>query len=489
MRAPRDDSDSAYAESLLRLVTAFASTIAGAIVLHDISEALACAHPVLSAELLDSDMQFVLGEHNAGVLRTLFQSFPRDYHGVRLESGLGTSPELPNSFALCEKIVAEMRRDQRLTAIAEEYPWESVGKVFLGLRGATDSPELRRSDPSTSRMKVGLNYSSIRIILADEFGVEITPEEIGLAVDMFVDRGLAVPKITEENGVLSRTMYCGEDEEDQPTLQLKSALHASYSSFANPKKGRLLSFFDLQKICTVLKSLIPDLPITAGPSVKSAKACFEELTSAIHEYIPKYDDTEFPFAPDLRNRPLADGRIERRRENVFMLTLDIIKGTNSEQTNQMKEEVRNTFRRFEESGLVFEDTGNDSFIAIADDPLVLWDVAKSLALKGEALKATGGRFSGTPKALYFGSVAVIEKPDGNRVIRDVRIPNDVPRAFYVLDGVDEYVEENRRNQFLAIEKSTLGRCAGRLAIDVAKLVERSVEAKHFSGTCYLTDLS
>ncbi len=791
MRVPGDEPDSAYAEGLFRLVTAFASTIAGALVLRDISEVLAREHPVLSAELLTSDMQFLFGEHNAGILRALFESLPPDYRGVPGESRIGVLPEPPNNPVLCKKIVAVMRRDERLTPTAEEHPWESVGKVFLGLRGATDSQELRKSDPSSGRMKVGLSHSGINTILTDEFAVKITPEEIGLAIDMFVDRGLAVPRISGENGVLSRTMYCGEDEDDQPTLQLKSALHKSYSSFANPRKGRLLSLFDLQKICTVLKGLIPELPITAGPcrygyvssgevagrksvawmvqgkyapftevidaktkkrrvlvpntqfqspvarswsertvrdfddafdflasaflklhsdekvmlsscrthrhafnavafelhawcgyhegtfgdfltrlerstawetgyrdredvgmympvrytaeahkkirifykeygkllkridqhvcrkndaagrwwryakqvlgfdptpdpeiehkmsvllpllrqmarltsfvvaalqegnwysrayvaallephgqslthrdfdwlnewhwkkaareynqaiskrtlagrslfktllpeqgpsgerevdnwlkkSVKVARACFDELSSAIHEYIPKYDDTEFPFSPDLRNRPLADGRIERRRENVFMLTLDIIKGTNSEQTNEMKEEVRNTFRRFEEKGLVFEDTGNDAFIAIAEDSLVLWDVAKSLALKGEALKAKGGRFGGTRKGLYFGSVAVIEKQNGDRVIRDIRIPNDVPRAFYVLDGVDKCIEEGRRNQFLAIEKSTLAGCAARLAIDAAKHAEHPVEAKHFSGSCYLIDLS
>jgi hypothetical protein len=178
MHAPRDEPDSSYAEGLLRLVTAFACTAAGTIVLRDLSDKLAREYPVLSAELLTSDMQFVLGEHNAGILRALAQSFPHGCHSIPAESAVAASPEPPNNVALCKKIGAKMRQDKRLTATSSDHPWESVGKVFLGLRGATDSLELRKRDPSTRRMKVGLNYSSIKSILADEFGIEISPEEV-----------------------------------------------------------------------------------------------------------------------------------------------------------------------------------------------------------------------------------------------------------------------------------------------------------------------
>jgi hypothetical protein len=224
-------------------------------------------------------------------------------------------------------------------------------------------------------------------------------------------------------------------------------------------------------------------------AVKSAKDCFDELCSAIQEYVPRYGDTEFPFAPDSRTRPLADGRVEKRRDNVFILTVDIINGTDAEQTNEMKEEVRATFRHFEKSGLLYEDTGNDAFIAIADDSLVLWDVAKSLMLKGQSLRSNGGPFGGTRKGLYFGSVSVVEQQNGERVFRDARVPHDIPRAFCILDGIEKHLEANRRNDFLVIEKSTLELCNGRIGIVPSQLSQCLVEGKHVTAPCFLAELS
>jgi len=112
-----------------------------------------------------------------------------------------------------------------------------VGKVFLALRVATDSSERRHANPSAARLDVGLSYEGVRALL-ESFGIARTPDEISLALDMCVDNGLAVPKVVIENGRCFRVFYCGEDEDDQATLQFKAALHKAYSDYLNEKRPR-----------------------------------------------------------------------------------------------------------------------------------------------------------------------------------------------------------------------------------------------------------
>ena len=95
----------------------------------------------------------------------------------------------------------------------------------------------------------------------------------------------------------------------------------------------------------------------------------------------------------------------------------------------MKDEVRAVFAKFQAQGLVFADMGNDAFLAICDDPVVLWDAAVSIRVRGEGLVVPGQAFAGTRKGLYFGSVAVVQTPTQGTLIRDVRIPNTIPRSF------------------------------------------------------------
>ena len=153
-------------------------------------------------------------------------------------------------------------------------------------------------------------------------------------------------------------------------------------------------------------------------------------------------------------------------DNVFLLTLDIIKGTNAEQTNRMKDEIRDVFACFQAKGLVFEDTGNDAFVAVCDDPLTLWDAASTIAVRGQTLIVPGQPFGGTRKGMFFGSVAIIRSPDGKILIRDTRIPNTIPQAFYIQAGIDAEVEAGLRNKVLIVEAGeTLEKCAGRLGLD------------------------
>ena len=170
-------------------------------------------------------------------------------------------------------------------------------------------------------------------------------------------------------------------------------------------------------------------PCKPGPETAGVvRKAFDELNKSFHAYCKKYavQEQDFPFAPDAVHRVLDDGSTEERRDNVFLLTLDIIKGTNAEQTNGMKDEIRAVFACFQGKGLVFEDTGNDAFVAVCDDPLTLWDAASAIRVRGETLIIPGRPFGGTRKGLYFGSVAVIRSTNDKILIRDTRSPKHRP---------------------------------------------------------------
>ena len=222
-----------------------------------------------------------------------------------------------------------------------------------------------------------------------------------------------------------------------------------------------------------------------------ARRAFDELSKVLRAYCKKYtvQEQDFPFAPDAVHRVLDDGSTEERRDNVFLLTLDIIKGTNAEQTNRMKDEIRAVFASLQANGLVFEDTGNDAFIAVSDDPLVLWDAAGAIAVRGETLIIPGQPFGGTRKGLYFGSVAIIRSTNGKIIIRDTRIPNTIPPACYIVVGIDRHVDAGLRNKVLIVEAGeTLEKCAGRLRLDVKVIPRVNVKGKHFNGKCVVLNL-
>jgi hypothetical protein len=82
---------------------------------------------------------------------------------------------------------------------------------------------------------------------------------------MCVDRGLAVPKVVEEQGSWFRAFYCGEGEDDHDSLQFKYAFYQGYQEFLKKKHSRHFSGFEVQKLCVALKDLMPWLPIAAVP--------------------------------------------------------------------------------------------------------------------------------------------------------------------------------------------------------------------------------
>lgn len=792
---PPDDKDISYHRSLFRLLTAFAGIVVSRDICNRVAAVLQQDFPVAGMSLTCDDVRFVLGDENARAIQHIWDDMQREpieglVNGQQTER---VSPEIPNAPELRARMLEIMTRTPHFRPCEEELLCESMGKLFLALREATDSQKHRRARPDASRLDTGITFESARALLYDTNRQTTEPNEISLALDMFIDRGLAVPKVIAEQGTFFRVFYCGEDEEDQDIFQFKQALFLAYGAYLKKKKknmDEMLSQFAMQKLCVALKDLMPWLPIstmpykfgftstigheqliksltrsplapfqlerkgnqeilapnpwyvspvspvwddavnernffdafdytatafskmsheailllttcrthphafnavafeahtwasygensfggllmsvesalhnnreilrvsldylywciryvteahtkrrifyyeyerrfsevreafcsqgqggerwwnfiqgknllvpdrdpeiehrfmsllpfldlfqhlttfigrvleeaclisreslesafnekgvsltwrqfdwftgadrtessnaynkkivtgtfpgrsmlagrlsTDGPpddknkldwacqSVKRMRTCFDQLAKTLQEYCKKYQVSEgnFPFSPDNNQRQLPDGSIERKRENVFLLTLDVIKGTDQEQTKKMKEEIGSVYRAFKSKGLVFEDTGNDAFIACCDDPAVLWDAACAIRTRGEDLMVKGQAFGGTRKGLYFGMVLVTEKPNGETLITDGRIPHCLPLAFSMLGGVDEHANATKKNAnaVLIVEERTAERCAAMLKLDLKALPLVQVQSKHFGGPCHILEL-
>lgn len=226
--------------------------------------------------------------------------------------------------------------------------------------------------------------------------------------------------------------------------------------------------------------------------LKTAQECLNELRTSLEEFCPKYPVVEgdFPFSPDYSRRLLRDGSVERTFPVMYILTMDIVGSTDSEQANEFKEQITSTFDRFRESGVYSEKTGNDQFVGCCENPTPLWDIAESIRLKGEVLKKAGGRLEGTRKGISFGAVRIIQTPENCIMIRDAWVPHVVPRACSILEGLDAYCSKCTLpiNSVIIIEARCAARCAPSLGIQLEATRVCRVESKHFRGRCYVIDL-
>jgi hypothetical protein len=155
--------------------------------------------------------------------------------------------------------------------------------------------------------------------------------------------------------------------------------------------------------------------------------------------------------------------VQRRR--------DIIKSTDSAVAAEFKTRIVAVLDSFKERAKIDYDTsGNNAFEACAPDPVVLWDIAKALAIDGRSARKLGDTFGGTLKGLSWGSVAVQLKSDGRVIVKDssISIPHQLPRAVGILAGAD--------------------RCAGMGGVEPndmlvmeAGAASRQFEAKHLKG--------
>jgi hypothetical protein len=688
---------------------------------------------------------------------------------------------------LQKQLKKSFKTNPRLAPEAGESLYESVGKLFLALRLATDSRDCRKKNPKVDRLRTGLTYQDLRCILSDSTDASYDNDDISLCIDSFVDNGLAVPKIINLGGAYLRVFYCGEYEDNQPPPMFKAACHEAYMSFLSEKKNRAFTDFDFQKLCVALKSIMPWIPISPGlntfgytstiadeelikfftrgnnaPFIKSreenrnvlipntqyvplvdptwetpeqkrfffdgfnytamafskissssklllttcrthrhtfnaiafeahswarygdgsfcsvleslktvgvceldsvnidknslywsiqyisearkkydifhnnydknlreleksfcsqkaggkrwwdylrerrlfnrekegeieysfeqllpllrqmseltaflvgildasriltrvelekefaannvslgfrefewlrknhyieaARAyntaiekgqvsarsilrtklpelrseisetisrksitaqiatvtkCCDEIRFAVQQLCPRYEGDEFPFSPERNRKLLPDGSIEVHRDNCYVLAGDIIKGTDSEQTNKMKETISRVLRSYSTKGMIFQETGDDTFVAISMDPILLYDAAKSIRGRGEALKVKDEPFGGTRKGMYYGPVVTVEKPNGTVLLHDRTRTNVIPAATSMLNAIDKRYEASECNARLVISKEAMEKCAGLLGLCIDDHEMVPVREKHFPGHCYFIEL-
>ncbi|MFH1993717.1 MAG: hypothetical protein ABIK98_15155, partial [Pseudomonadota bacterium] len=222
--------------------------------------------------------------------------------------------------------------------------------------------------------------------------------------------------------------------------------------------------------------------------------CYKEISQTLIVYCPEYKiaGNDFPYSPDNLKRTRIDGSVERDLHNICILTLDIIGSTDSKEGNEFKEYILSTLRKFKSKGFYFEDTSNDSFIACFNTPILLLDIARSLLPEEESLKRGNGKVRGCRKGLFSGNVTIIERPNKNILIRDQNAPHShsIPRAFGILDGVDEYCKSKgcERNQVFIIESGTAQIYKDELNLEISKENRQQVKSKHFKGRCYVFPL-
>jgi hypothetical protein len=788
--------DPFYHQAVFRLLTSFVALIMGDTMTREIVSRLQSECPVRKIDLLRDDVKLVLGEENTRALENIWSHLLPHYAFKNLFKQTlekMEDAEEPVDSNLLKAVAVAWQRYPSLKPGRGEIIYEILGKVFLTLRLATDSPECRARNPDASRLEIGLSYEGIRRLLRDECGIEFTPDDITLAMDMCVDNGQSVPKILAAKSKWLRLFYCGEGEDSQPPMQLKNAIYKGYSDFLKQGKRKPLSPFDMHKLCVTLKDLFPWLPIsskyytfgkyasigksetelihwltdpTSGPlkiglkdkkkvlllnenfqpcvnttwrrersrdffdgfayiaeafsrlkdepklllstcrthrhaynaiafeahgwagfeqsnfekflkgiqfssgeapditweaiaslywctryiceawkkysvfarqfdtlsrramrefkrqgqsaerfwdyfivranmlnpsideeidrrlqflmplvhqmsrltafmakalidlnvlplaklsqqfeeggtslereefrwlyeqefqtvaneydraikdhelpgwsivktelpcdapyeggespdrwlekTVATVQQCFLEIKAALERFCPRYDisDGEFPFSPDSTRRILSDGSIERSFSDIYVLTMDIIGSTDSVQTSEFKQIVVDTFNHFKQPKLYFEDTGNDAYVACCEDPTVLWDIANAISVSGEMAKRAGGHFGGTRKGLSFGSVRIVERPDGYVIIKDDLTPHLLPRAFSMLGGIDAYCDEKSVNKDLVmiIQEHCAKQCAPILKLDLRSSEKINIKTKHYRGSCYVLDL-
>ena len=271
-------SDPLYHQALFRLVTATIGVELGLRFGREFTAACQYAGFDFQLGLLSQDLAVLLTPRNSRVLEDFVArecvipyqpSTELENAATQAERELvpvAADPPLPHDAGGLAREVCNRLAQQPALRIAEaDPPWEATGKVFLALRAATDSHERRRAIPDNSRIECGLSYDTLYSIVAGSDNPNLDHDEFGAALDLLVDRALVVPKVVRQGDEWLRAFYCGEDEEDQETLQFKGAFRDAYADFLSRSRRKLFSSFDLQKLSVVLKSQLSWLPLTLLP--------------------------------------------------------------------------------------------------------------------------------------------------------------------------------------------------------------------------------
>ncbi|MDO9230604.1 MAG: phosphoribosyltransferase [Syntrophales bacterium] len=259
--------------------------------------------------------------------------------------------------------------------------------------------------------------------------------------------------------------------------------------------GRYNGLIDSGRVpgVSLLRTRLPDvLPAATeisaeqeGGGLALVAQCHSELHGVLCAYCPEYRilEGDFPFAPVERHRDRMDGTREILISNAYILTMDIVGSTDSEQTNTMKAAVLSILKCFHRPNLYHEVTGNDGYLVCADEPGILLDICRAVVVEGKSLMRSGSTFAGTRKGLAFGSVLVLIDLEDRNAIMDANIPNVIPAAFGILTGVDSVATEaGEKNSLVAVGKHVVGKFQEVLANCKGPLIVH-VETKHYFGDC------
>ncbi|MBW1707126.1 MAG: phosphoribosyltransferase [Deltaproteobacteria bacterium] len=219
--------------------------------------------------------------------------------------------------------------------------------------------------------------------------------------------------------------------------------------------------------------------------------CFDQLHRWLSEFCPECEVPEggFPYLPTSVRRLHNDGSMEKLLRDYCILTMDIIRSTNDEQTGAMKIATLEAIMRYKQHNLFFEKTHNDAFVVCSDNPQVLWDICFSVANVGEKIRIDRSRMAGSRKGLSRGSVIGTTDPNGVCMIRDAWTPHALPMAFSMLNGVDEYARKNGldSNRLVIVNDKNRENFIHPLGLE--PLGKEFVKGKHFIGSCHIVKLT
>lgn len=266
MQPPRAEPASLYHEAMFRLLTSFIAVMLGEHMSRLVTSALQTEFPVSEMQLVEEDIGFVIGPANRQAMGNMLSRLSAAGRNLVSHCSARNSyvPQEPVNPALVGAVSNVWRQKRNLKPNPGDLVHEMLGKTFLALRAATDSPECRRRNPQASRLDVGLTYCEIQRLLHDECGIDVSPQDLSVAMDICVDNGQAVPKVVLDDSLWMRVFYSGENEDSQDALQFKRLVHSAYSQLVEQRSGtHLLSPFDMHKLCVTLKDFFPFLPISS----------------------------------------------------------------------------------------------------------------------------------------------------------------------------------------------------------------------------------
>jgi len=339
-----------YNQSVFRLLTSFISIIIGMELYKLLDYDLNTKMINHDVSIDNDDIRIVLGEKNTRVLSQFYsENITSEKKLVDLTSQETTMvSEEPNNEELRSDIVSILCRKDRIKLDSSDIIDESIGKILIALKEATDSDEKRRINPLAGRMDVGLNFSSFQEILTSAGGIHVPDETVSLALDSCIDTGLAVPKIVEEKGSFFRAFYVGEDVNDQQLLQYMDHFRKAYAEYLKKKKSRPLDRFEIQKMAVTLKNLMPNLPWKNKPH--------------IFGYISTVKDKSFVDW-------LIDGqspacRLSEQENRIILKPIDTMPSP-VEEVWENPEDERNFYELVEHLGFVLTDVSDNAALLLS----------------------------------------------------------------------------------------------------------------------------